>query len=83
MLLWWNEAMPGPYLRLREAVGKQPQYAPYIKVEQYLGMLKEAKVNEKEAKVVTSFLHDMGALKFCGHELRVADSKEKRFRMDD
>ncbi|EKX37649.1 hypothetical protein GUITHDRAFT_116126 [Guillardia theta CCMP2712] len=75
-LLWWNESIPRPYLKLRHAVEVQSKNEPYLKVEQYLKMLKEAEVEEKEEKIVTSFLHDMGVLKYFGRELKAMHSRE-------
>ncbi|EKX32523.1 hypothetical protein GUITHDRAFT_121310 [Guillardia theta CCMP2712] len=75
-LLWWEERIPRPYLRLREAVEKRKSGSvSYVKVEEYKEMLRESGVSEKEHKVATSFLHDMGVLKYFGHELSADQSK--------
>ena len=77
-LLWWKETIPRPYLTLRKAAEEQSKRVPRVKVARYLEMLKEARGDKREEKAVTSFLHDMGVLKYFGHELGVDHSKEDR-----
>ncbi|EKX45794.1 hypothetical protein GUITHDRAFT_108245 [Guillardia theta CCMP2712] len=75
-LLWWEERIPRSYLRLREAVeNRKLESVSYLKVEEYKNMLEESGVVENEHKVATTFLHDMGVLKYFGHELSLDHRK--------